>query len=165
LALVLMATPVALYGALWGVDEGRSSTLATVLATAIMLVLGACSSALHQAAGTASKLGGFSAQGTRLRPKTWALMRGTSGPSLALFTSDLPVFFMAATVLEQGFGLAGVGGSTVEALRSGDVAWLMAIALIGAFAIGLAQVFGDAISNSAGLARARLKPRDEAKSG
>ncbi len=163
-ALVLGATPVALYATLWGVDEGHSSTFATVLAAVLMAVSGACLSTLHQLAGTRSKLSGFSAQGTRLEPKTWELMRGTGGSSLALFTSDLPLFFMAATVLERGFGLQGVGDGTVEALRSGDVAWLMAIALIGAFAIGLAQVFGDAISNSVWLTSARLGRRAEAKS-
>lgn len=148
-ALVFVAVPIAPWVARAG-DPGGASLPSTALAAATMLVFGASYTALHQSASSRAKLGGFVARRTRRAPGTWALTRGTGTTSLALFTSDIPLFFLVATVLEHGLGLKGLGHATVVALQAGDVAWLMAVSLLGAVATGLAQVLGEELLRSIG---------------
>jgi peptide/nickel transport system permease protein len=61
----------------------------------------------------------------------------------ALAASDLPGVLTSAIVAEHVFGLHGIGGTTVEALRTGDQAWLLTIAVAGTITIGVAQIAAD----------------------
>jgi hypothetical protein len=131
----------------------------------VMLTWGSAWSLLHQAMSSQSKLASVAPRHVRRPLTAWALVRGTGGTSLALFTSDLPLHFMAATVLEYGLGLDGLGKVTIDALRAGDVAWLMAVSLLGALVIGLTQVVGDEVSRALGSDGASSTTRFSARAG
>jgi peptide/nickel transport system permease protein len=62
---------------------------------------------------------------------------------VALAFSDFPGILTAAFVVERAFSLRGVGELTVSAVRTGDLAWLMSLALLGTLAAGLAQIASD----------------------
>ena len=61
----------------------------------------------------------------------------------ALAATDLPGLFTSALVAEHVFSLHGVGETTASALRNGDQAWLLTVALVGTLALGLAQIAAD----------------------
>ncbi|HVW27890.1 MAG TPA: ABC transporter permease subunit [Polyangiaceae bacterium] len=61
----------------------------------------------------------------------------------ALAVADLPGLFTSAFVAEHVFSLRGLGEMTVRALRNGDQAWLLTLALVGTLAVGLAQIGAD----------------------
>jgi peptide/nickel transport system permease protein len=62
---------------------------------------------------------------------------------IALALSDFPGILTAAFVVERAFSLRGVGELTVTAVRTGDLAWLMSLALMGTLAAGLTQIASD----------------------
>lgn len=69
--------------------------------------------------------------------------RYTGARFLALAFSDFPGILTAAFVVERAFSLRGVGELTISAVRTGDLAWLMSLALLGTLAAGLAQIASD----------------------
>lgn len=62
---------------------------------------------------------------------------------VALALSDFPGILTAAFVVERIFSLRGMGELTVSAVRTGDLAWLMSLALIGTLVAGVAQIASD----------------------
>lgn len=74
-----------------------------------------------------------------------AHLRDTSAAMLSLLGSDLPLLLTAAFVVERAAGLAGLGEFTLEAIERRDLAWLMALALLGTLTVGLAQIVSDAL--------------------
>jgi peptide/nickel transport system permease protein len=62
---------------------------------------------------------------------------------VALAFSDFPGILTTAFVVERAFSLRGVGELTISAVRTGDLAWLMSLALLGTLAAGLAQIAAD----------------------
>jgi ABC-type dipeptide/oligopeptide/nickel transport system permease component len=61
----------------------------------------------------------------------------------ALAVADLPGLFTSALVAEHVFSLPGVGETTVRALRTGDQAWLLTVALVGTLSVGISQIGAD----------------------
>jgi len=59
--------------------------------------------------------------------------------------ADFPGFATAAFVVERAFSLHGLGEVTIVAARSGDLGFLMALALVSVLAVGAAQIFADLI--------------------
>jgi peptide/nickel transport system permease protein len=65
---------------------------------------------------------------------------------IALAVADLPGLLTAAFVTERALRLHGLGETTADAMRSGDPVWLMAVALVGMFALGVAQIGADLLA-------------------
>ncbi len=63
----------------------------------------------------------------------------------ALAVADVPGLFTSAFVVEHVFSLRGVGVSIVEALRAGDQAFLLTVALLSTLSVGLAQIAADVL--------------------
>jgi ABC-type dipeptide/oligopeptide/nickel transport system permease component len=78
--------------------------------------------------------------------------RGALTAVLSVLGVDLPALITASFVLEQAFGLKGLGPTTFIALSTGDLSWLMAIGLITTVAVALAQILSDELL-------ARVDPR------
>jgi peptide/nickel transport system permease protein len=69
-------------------------------------------------------------------------------PLLALAVADLPGLLTAAFVAERAFSLHGLGETTVNAVLSGDLTWLMGMALVSMLAVGGAQIGADVLSSA-----------------
>lgn len=76
----------------------------------------------------------------------------TIAPTVTLLSLELPMALTGAFVVEQAFGVPGLGEETIRAVQTHDVAWLMAIALGAATAGALSLLVGD-------LALAAVDPR------
>jgi ABC-type dipeptide/oligopeptide/nickel transport system permease component len=70
-------------------------------------------------------------------------VRLTGASVAALAASDVPGVLTSALVAEHVFGLHGIGATTVNALRSGDQAWLLTVAVAGTLSVGVAQIAAD----------------------
>ncbi|HEX4338034.1 MAG TPA: ABC transporter permease subunit [Polyangiaceae bacterium] len=70
-------------------------------------------------------------------------MRLTMASVAALAVADLPGLFTSALVVEHVYSLRGIGATTVEALRNGDQAWLLTVAVLGTLTVALAQMAAD----------------------
>jgi ABC-type dipeptide/oligopeptide/nickel transport system permease component len=79
-------------------------------------------------------------------------VRLTGASVAALAAADIPGVLTSALVAEHVFGLRGIGATTVEALRKGDQAWLLTVAVAGTLSVGIAQIAAD-------LLLAALDPR------
>jgi peptide/nickel transport system permease protein len=65
---------------------------------------------------------------------------------IALAVADLPSLLTAAFVTERALSLQGLGETTADAVRAGDPVWLMTLALVGMFALGVAQIGADLLA-------------------
>lgn len=63
--------------------------------------------------------------------------------AIAIALSDLPSLLTSSFVVERMFSLRGLGELTVEATRTSDLSWLMALAAIGTLTVGAAQIVAD----------------------
>ena len=70
-------------------------------------------------------------------------LRNALLPTMTLAGMHLPVVFGGAIVVEEVFGLRGVGYETLRAIETHDNAWLMAVVLASAVAITLGMVASD----------------------
>lgn len=75
-----------------------------------------------------------------------AVLRASSATALALLVTGLPGMLLSVAIVEAAFELPGLGVLTVQAVRQADLAWLMAMALLGATGAGLLQIIGDAVT-------------------
>jgi hypothetical protein len=79
-------------------------------------------------------------------------VRLTGASVAALAASDVPSMLTSALVAEHVFGLRGIGATTVAALRSGDQAWLLTVAVAGTLTVGVAQIAADLLLSPSTLA-------------
>jgi ABC-type dipeptide/oligopeptide/nickel transport system permease component len=102
----------------------------------------------------------FGGSPLRAVARTWKL----AAPSLAAsVVGDFPALVTAAFVAERAFSLHGLSEPTLEAIHSGDPAFLMALAFGSALVLGVAQIAVDLVH---GLLDPRVrigqKPNEEA---
>jgi peptide/nickel transport system permease protein len=71
--------------------------------------------------------------------------RAASTAAISLFGVDLPALITTAFVVERVLGLPGLGPRTFEAVSARDLSWLMAVAVLSALAVALAQILSDAV--------------------
>jgi peptide/nickel transport system permease protein len=90
--------------------------------------------------------------GTPARYGARDLARTASVAIVGLLGAQLPVVLTAAFVVERAVGLAGIGEPALEAVRSADVPFLMALVLFSTVAVVVAQLGAD-------LLVGRLDPR------
>jgi len=64
---------------------------------------------------------------------------------VALALSDFPTILTTAFIVERAFSLRGIGEVTVAAVKTGDLAWLMSLALLGTLAAGIGQIISDIV--------------------
>lgn len=155
LAVALVALPVSVL-APW-LAPASAGTSAAIGAALLMLVGAAALVSRYQRAATRSlvdseparTLAAFGA--TRARVALRAV-RASSAAVLGLVAVDVPVLVTMAFVVERAFHLRGLGAVTLAAIRAHDMAWLMALALVGVVAIALVQIASD-------LLLAALDPR------
>ncbi len=74
-----------------------------------------------------------------------ARFRQASTGVLALAASDIPALLSSVFLLEWVFALDGLGPVTFEAIRTGDITWLMGFALVSAATVALIQIASDAL--------------------
>ncbi len=82
-----------------------------------------------------------------------SVLRASAATSLALLGTCLPSLVLAAAILERAFALGGLCNLTVTAVRTGDVAWLMVVALLGAGSASLLQILADGLRSKTGYGR------------
>ena len=70
-------------------------------------------------------------------------LRNALMPSVTLAGLHLPALLGGAFVVEEIFGLPGLGYETLRAIEAHDAAWLMAVVLVAAIAITLGLVASD----------------------
>ena len=70
-------------------------------------------------------------------------LRNALMPSITLAGLHLPALLGGAFVVEEVFGLPGMGYETLRAIEAHDAAWLMAVILVAAVAITLGLVASD----------------------
>jgi ABC-type dipeptide/oligopeptide/nickel transport system permease component len=70
-------------------------------------------------------------------------LRNALLPTVTLAATHLPVLFGGAMIVEEVFGLHGVGFETLRAIESHDSAWLMAVLLAAAVSVTLGLVVSD----------------------
>jgi len=70
-------------------------------------------------------------------------LRNALMPTLTLAGLHLPVLLGGAFVVEEVFGLPGLGFETLRAIEAHDAAWLMAVILASAVAVTLGLVASD----------------------
>ncbi|HEY8040545.1 MAG TPA: ABC transporter permease [Polyangiaceae bacterium] len=70
-------------------------------------------------------------------------LRNALMPTVTLAGLHLPVLLGGAFVVEEVFGLPGVGFETLRAIEAHDAAWLMAVVLASAVAVTLGLVASD----------------------
>jgi peptide/nickel transport system permease protein len=71
------------------------------------------------------------------------VLRNALMPTVTLAGLHLPVLLGGAFVVEEVFGLPGVGFETLRAIEAHDAAWLMAVVLASAVAVTLGLVASD----------------------
>jgi ABC-type dipeptide/oligopeptide/nickel transport system permease component len=79
-------------------------------------------------------------------------LRNALMPTVTVAGLHLPTLFGGALIVEEVFGLRGVGFETMRAIEVHDAAWLMAVLLVAAIAVTLGLVLSD-------LAYGALDPR------
>jgi peptide/nickel transport system permease protein len=79
-------------------------------------------------------------------------LRNALLPSVTIAGLNLPALFGGALVVEDVFGLPGMGSETIRAIESHDSAWLMAVLFMSAVAVTFGLVASD-------LACGALDPR------
>ena len=77
-------------------------------------------------------------------------------PTLSLAGLQLPALFGSAIVVEEVFGLPGLGFETMRAVEADDHAWLVAVVLLTAIATTLGLLASDL---AYGLLDPRLRER------
>jgi ABC-type dipeptide/oligopeptide/nickel transport system permease component len=70
-------------------------------------------------------------------------LRNALMPTVTLAGLHLPVVRGGAFVVEEVFGLPGIGFETLRAIEAHDIAWLMAVVLVSAAAVTLGLVASD----------------------
>jgi peptide/nickel transport system permease protein len=70
-------------------------------------------------------------------------LRNALLPTVTLAGLHLPVLLGGAFVVEEVFGLPGVGFETIRAVQAHDTAWMMAVVLACAVAVTLGLVASD----------------------
>ncbi|HZO17248.1 MAG TPA: ABC transporter permease [Polyangiaceae bacterium] len=70
-------------------------------------------------------------------------LRNAAIPVITRATMELPVALTACFVLEQAFGLAGIGEATLQAIQHRDTGWLMTLSLCGTVWAVVAMVLTD----------------------
>jgi peptide/nickel transport system permease protein len=70
-------------------------------------------------------------------------LRNALLPTVTLAATHLPVLFGGAMIVEEVFGLRGMGFETIRAIESHDSAWLMAVLLAAAISVTLGLVLSD----------------------
>jgi ABC-type dipeptide/oligopeptide/nickel transport system permease component len=73
-------------------------------------------------------------------------LRNALQPMVALAGLHLPVLLGGAFVVEEVFGLPGLGFETLRAIEARDSHWLMAVVLVAAVAVTFGLVASDVIS-------------------
>jgi len=71
--------------------------------------------------------------------------RASSVAALSLLGAQLPGLVTAAFVVEHALGLNGLGATTLRAIASRDIAWLMALSMALGTALALLQISSDAL--------------------
>jgi len=79
-------------------------------------------------------------------------LRNAMVPTVTLASLQLPTLLGGAFVVEEVFGLQGVGFETLRAVEQHDAPWLMAIVLLCALLVTVALILSD-------IAHAALDPR------
>ncbi len=155
IAIALVALPVAVLAPWFApAPVGAPSAIPAAL---LMLLGSAALTSRYQRGATrnvvdgepARTLLGFGASRTRVALRS---VRGSSAAVVGLVAVEVPVLVTMAFVVERAFHLVGLGAVTMAAIRAHDVAWLMALALVGVVAVALLQIASD-------LALAALDPR------
>jgi peptide/nickel transport system permease protein len=72
-------------------------------------------------------------------------LRNALAPTVTLAGLHLPALVGGAFVVEEVFGLPGVGFETLRAIDAHDSAWLMAVVLATAVAVTLGLVLTDMV--------------------
>jgi peptide/nickel transport system permease protein len=72
-------------------------------------------------------------------------VRLTLASMAALAVADIPCLLTSAFVAEHVFSLHGVGETTALALRTGDQAFLLTVALLATVTVGIAQIAADVL--------------------
>jgi peptide/nickel transport system permease protein len=72
-------------------------------------------------------------------------LRNALMPTVTLAGLHLPALLGGAFVVEEIFGLPGMGFETLRAVEAHDAAWLMAVILVAAVAITLGLVLSDVV--------------------
>jgi peptide/nickel transport system permease protein len=70
-------------------------------------------------------------------------MRNALPPMVTLAGLHLPTLLAGALVVEEVFGLPGLGFMTLRAIESHDTPWLIAVVLVAAVAVTLGLVASD----------------------
>lgn len=73
-------------------------------------------------------------------------LRNALQPMVVLAGLHLPVLFGGALVVEEVFGLPGIGFETLRAIETRDAPWLMAVLLFAAGAATLGMVASDVVA-------------------
>ncbi len=147
-ALGLIALPSSLIASLVAPVGARGPRAA--VAAALMALLAAALVSRYQRAAARTALDqeyvrtlrAFGASDVRVALRVF---RSSSAAVLSLSGVQLPTLITAAFVIEQAFGLAGLGPVTLMAVSTRDVAWLMAMVLGSTTLVALAQIGSDAL--------------------
>jgi ABC-type dipeptide/oligopeptide/nickel transport system permease component len=146
-ALLAAGVPViALAAALAPSVAGRRTGLGAALCVAVAAALvsrhqrAASSTVLDQEYARTETAFGVSPFRTARRG-----FRAASTAAISLFGVDLPALITTAFVVERVLGLPGLGPRTFEAVSARDLSWLMAVAVLSALAVALAQILSDAV--------------------
>lgn len=75
----------------------------------------------------------------------WVSVRGASSALGSLLGRDLPTLLSLCLLVEYALDLPGLGPVTVQALKSGDVSWLMAVGLGSMTLAALMQILSDRV--------------------
>ena len=73
------------------------------------------------------------------------VLKNGAGPVLALWAGEIPFLFLGSFLLESFFGLPGLGGLTVEAVRNSDFAVIRAVSTLVAMMFVLGTAVGDIV--------------------
>jgi ABC-type dipeptide/oligopeptide/nickel transport system permease component len=72
-------------------------------------------------------------------------LRNALLPSVTIAGLNLPALLGGAFVVEEVFGLPGIGSETIRAIESHDSAWLMAVLFVSAIAVTLGLLASDLV--------------------
>lgn len=147
LAIALAAVPLAM---LAGLLAPESAQRARMLPALLAILTTAALVNRHQRSATRVALDqeyarmhrAFGASQLRIALRAF---RASAIAVVSLAGVDLPALVTACLVIEHAFGLPGLGPATIAAVGTRDVPWLMAVALLSAATIALAQIGSDAL--------------------
>ena len=146
-SLVFGAVPAVVVAAFFAPEAASGSRY---VAAFVMVALSAAIVSRHQRAATRVALDqeysrterALGAGPIRIAVRSF---RASSGAVVSLLSADLPATVTAAFVVEHAFGLDGLGRITVSAVSTGDIAWLMAVAIGTTIALALMQIATDVL--------------------